>query len=165
MHLISHMKIIALLLSFIGVAMLVLSFTKVVAKTAVKKNINVLISIKTDDLVKRSPVDATAAGKWQIVNRQAYKPAVQPGIKHNYWCETDDRPGEDKTGRLLTARSSNGYKAASVTYRVTSIPAPYNTGRDIKQYGIGTPNWLAGAPIAAENELAFVKTIDTIVYA
>jgi hypothetical protein len=158
------MKIIALLLSFIGVAMLVLSFTKVVAKTAVKKNINVLISIKTDDLVKRSPVDATAAGKWQIVNRQAYKPAMQPGIKHNYWCETDDRPDEDKTGRLSAAHSSNGYKAASVTYRVTSVPVPYNAGKGIKQYGIGTPKWLADTPITAENELAFATTTDAPVY-
>ncbi|MFB9842812.1 hypothetical protein [Mucilaginibacter ginsenosidivorans] len=159
------MKIIALLLSFIGVAMLALSFTKAVVKTAVKKNINTAMLLNLDKSVNRSQINITAAGKWKIVNDEGYKPAGGREIKHNYVSGADDRSRANKTDRLLVAGNSNGYKAASLTYDVTSAPKHYNTGKNIKNYVGYGPIMLAELPVSSENRLALTTGLESPVYA
>jgi len=159
------MKIIALLLSFIGVAMLALSFTKAVVKTAVKKNINTAMLLNPDKSVNRSQTNMTTAGKWKMINDEGYKPVGGRGIKHNYISGADDRTHANKTSRLLVTGNLNGYKTASLTYHVTSAREHYNTGKEIKTYGSYQPILLAELSVTAGNRFALAPTAETPVYA
>lgn len=159
------MKIIALLLSFIGVAMLVLSFTKVVVETSVKKKFNTVISLKTDGLIARPQVNTTATGKWKMVNGERYKPVAGAGSKHNYVSKANDGARADETGLLLITGNSNGYKATSSTYSVTSVPQHCAIDRDLRKYSDDQQLLLAELPVTAENRLALTAVAEATVYA